>query len=128
MALHDGKHKAEQLGWKGKQWGIWNGRRLQTRPAVVVELTEQEHRMLLCWLAQDEADRRDSALYRKILDNCQGDERQADAIANGLRLGHREALPCLHEGNLLRCRPGAPVLEAIEAMRRAASGEGALCG
>jgi hypothetical protein len=120
MALHDGKHKAEQLGWKGKQWGVWNARLLKQRPAEVVELTETEHRALLLWLAQDEADRRDSALYRKILDECEGDRAKADAIAAQLRLGSRELMPLLHEGNLLRCRPGAPVLEVVQAMRSCA--------
>jgi hypothetical protein len=27
LALHDGKHKGEQLGWLGKQWGVWNRER-----------------------------------------------------------------------------------------------------
>lgn len=32
QALHDGKAKESQLGWKGKQWGVWNRRMF--RPIV----------------------------------------------------------------------------------------------
>jgi hypothetical protein len=124
MALHDGKHKAEQLGWKGKQWGLWNGSLLQPRPFVEVELSEREHADLLVWLAQDEADRRDSALYRKLLFACQGNREKADLLGQDLKLGYRESLPLMHEGNLLRCRPGAPVLDAVEQIRqRSVTGE-----
>ena len=31
LALHDGKHKESQLGWQGKQWGVWNRDRFTAR-------------------------------------------------------------------------------------------------
>jgi hypothetical protein len=33
LALHDGKKKGAQLGWQGKQWGIWGRERFTARQA-----------------------------------------------------------------------------------------------
>jgi len=45
VAAHASKHKKEQLGWKGKQWGIINRERFEERPALLqVELTIDEER------------------------------------------------------------------------------------
>ena len=42
-ALHSGKHKTEQLGWQGKQWGLWNRDAWQLRPPIASgEMTERE--------------------------------------------------------------------------------------
>ena len=46
--LHDSKHKKEQLGWKGKQWGIWNKKAWQARPALTEKTFTLEHRVTLC--------------------------------------------------------------------------------
>jgi hypothetical protein len=41
-ALHGGKSKAEQLGWQGKQWGVWNADAWQSRePLAVGEPSER---------------------------------------------------------------------------------------
>lgn len=45
VAAHASKRKKEQLGWKGKQWGIINRSRFEERPALLeVELTPEEER------------------------------------------------------------------------------------
>lgn len=58
MGLHSGKHKASQLGWKGKQWGIWNREAFSERKAVEFIITDRErdllYRILRKW---DQADR-----------------------------------------------------------------------
>lgn len=43
QALHNGKHKESQLGWRGKQWGVW-GRDMFTprAPLEVRELRPEE--------------------------------------------------------------------------------------
>ena len=42
-ALHSGKHKSEQLGWKGKQWGLWNRESWEARPPIVEgEMSQRE--------------------------------------------------------------------------------------
>ena len=33
LALHSGKEKSAQLGWKGKQWGVWNADAFTRREA-----------------------------------------------------------------------------------------------
>lgn len=40
ITLHSSKHKQEQLGWKGRQWGIWNAKAWQdVEPLTEGELT-----------------------------------------------------------------------------------------
>ena len=46
--LHDSKHKKEQLGWKGRQWGIWNTKAWKPRPALSEETFTPEQRVILC--------------------------------------------------------------------------------
>jgi hypothetical protein len=42
LALHAGKHKGQQLGWKGKQWGVIGGERFQRRACHAVDLTDRQ--------------------------------------------------------------------------------------
>lgn len=44
LADHTSKHKREQLGWQGRQWGIINRARLDFEGEVVAELSEDEHK------------------------------------------------------------------------------------
>jgi hypothetical protein len=48
LALHGGKHKSSQLGWKGKQWGVWNRAAFTPREASPVsrDLPEDLERAL----------------------------------------------------------------------------------
>ena len=46
--LHDSKHKKEQLGWKGRQWGIWNKKAWVARPPVHEAVFTQRQRIELC--------------------------------------------------------------------------------
>ncbi len=111
MGLHDGKHKEAQLGWKGKQWGIWNREAFTERKAVEFVLSERDHALLLRILRNwDVADR-----MRR--------ERDAEAWADSemvaqIRAAHGGRFPScfkvvpspvprpapryLHRGNLLR--------------------------
>nr|CRY97657.1 hypothetical protein [uncultured prokaryote] len=44
--LHDSKHKKEQLGWIGKQWGVWNRKAWCPRPAVRKSEFTQDQRVV----------------------------------------------------------------------------------
>jgi hypothetical protein len=46
--LHDSKHKKDQLGWKGRQWGIWNKKAWEARPALTETRFTPEQRVTLC--------------------------------------------------------------------------------
>jgi hypothetical protein len=47
MGLHSGKHKEAQLGWIGKQWGIWNVSAFAKREPVRAVLNRYQHRSFL---------------------------------------------------------------------------------
>jgi hypothetical protein len=47
MGLHSGKHKDAQLGWIGKQWGIWNVSAFAKREPVRATLNGYQHRSYL---------------------------------------------------------------------------------
>ena len=126
MGLHDGKHKTEQLGWKGKQWGIWNREAFTERKAVELVLSEREHALFLRILRNwDVADR-----IRRVKDA----ERRADEeMAGKIRAVHGGRLPrCfevvaspvprpapryLHRGNLLRLLDGEFVTFVLAAIQ-----------
>lgn len=42
VALHNGKHKTDQLGWKGKQWGIWCRDRFTPRASEVFQVSDRQ--------------------------------------------------------------------------------------
>lgn len=44
LADHTSKHKQEQLGWKGRQWGVVNRSMLDFSPVSTIEATEDEHK------------------------------------------------------------------------------------
>jgi len=46
--LHDSKHKREQLGWVGKQWGIWNRKSWEPRPALTAGTFTHRQRVIFC--------------------------------------------------------------------------------
>lgn len=43
LADHTSKHKAQQLGWKGRQWGIVNKGLLSYSPSESIEVPEEVH-------------------------------------------------------------------------------------
>jgi hypothetical protein len=47
MGLHSGKHKEAQLGWIGKQWGIWNVAAFTKREPVRATLNRYQHAQYL---------------------------------------------------------------------------------
>jgi hypothetical protein len=47
MGMHSGKAKEEQLGWLGKQWGIWNRHLLEERELVCLTVGRVGHWSLL---------------------------------------------------------------------------------
>jgi hypothetical protein len=115
MGLHDGKHKAEQLGWKGKQWGIWNREAFTEREAVEFVLSEREHALFLRILRNwDVADRmrreraaevaNDQEILAKIRADCGG---FVPACFRLLYAPQKRPRPrYLHRGNLLRLLDG----------------------
>jgi len=129
MGLHDGKHKSEQLGWKGKQWGIWNRELFTEREAVELVLSETEHALFLRILRNwDVADRMRRERDREAREDA---EMVAKICAdNGGKLPScfevrpspikRPKPRLLHRGNLLRLLDGefvAFVLAAIQTGR-----------
>jgi hypothetical protein len=52
QALHDGKHKADQLGWKGKQWGIWNRKMFNPIVPDVEEFTDDQDKLFRRWMTR----------------------------------------------------------------------------
>lgn len=46
--LHDTKSKKSQLGWKGRQWGIWNKKAFHRREPLTEGEFSQHQRILFC--------------------------------------------------------------------------------
>lgn len=44
--LHDSKHKKDQLGWKGRQWGIWNRKAWHKREPLTEGEFSREQRIV----------------------------------------------------------------------------------
>jgi hypothetical protein len=126
MGLHDGKHKAEQLGWKGKQWGIWNREAFTERDAVEFVLSEREHalflRILRNWDASDRARRQQAEEHvndMRILNDLR-------TLPGGVprcfrhtpaRLPTKPRPRPLHRGNLLRLLDGEFVTFVLAAIQ-----------
>jgi hypothetical protein len=67
MGMHSGKHKEEQLGWLGKQWGLWNVSAFAVREPVRATLNSKEHsRFLRCVRRLETAERRRHFLRLKM--------------------------------------------------------------
>lgn len=49
QAAHDSKHKQEQLGWKGKQWGIWNRSKFERIVPDEVQFTDAQDKLFRRW-------------------------------------------------------------------------------
>jgi hypothetical protein len=49
MALHDGKKKEGQLGWQGKQWGIWNRKLFERVAPNIGEMSDHQSRVFQRW-------------------------------------------------------------------------------
>lgn len=116
MGLHDGKHKAEQLGWKGKQWGIWNREAFSERKPVEFVLSDREWNLLLRllrnWDASDRARREqarerweDAEMIGKIKAFSGGVLPSCFAVIDP-PLPAKPRPRVLHRGNLLRLLPG----------------------
>ena len=131
MAMHAGKHKEEQLGWLGKQWGIWNAAALVERKAFEVELTARQHFQFLRWLRRlewAEKRRHCARLFEKALRGSRGLGGRVDAYSYTAWMKENEwaairyrvlarrlkghARP-LHQGNLLRLMKGPTALRML---------------
>lgn len=145
MALHDGKHKAAQLGWEGKQWGIWNQALFTEREAQTFDLAPHEHAQFLRVLAKLDRSKREGQLrakhprsgwvdvetFGKLASAANGwkgaiiTPKATPSPMGGFMGGFwwdapkfkRPYLPKLHRGNLLRCVDGAEVLRIIHAIK-----------
>jgi hypothetical protein len=118
MALHDGKKKEAQLGWQGKQWGVWNQDAFveRTPSNYSRELTPGMNaalrRFLRRWLSADRRFKAALHRYRSTLPHLAIEE----------RFRHRETARVLskpfhlHNGNLLRCLDGKQVDRILAAM------------
>lgn len=121
MALHDGKHKAEQLGWLGKQWGVWNREKFKARQPSCWsgEIPDDDHRLLLrIWTRWERAQKRAriAFLLRRVGEGkCTPDEvREHLGKVRSLRRGLRRSLP---EGGFMRCVEGRHVDALFVALR-----------
>jgi hypothetical protein len=130
MGLHDGKHKESQLGWKGKQWGIWNREAFTECPPVAdLILSEREHALFLRILRKwDQADRlrREQAQAHRDLEKCLNDLREFNGgrvppcfswSFDSLEVFRRPKPRLLHRGNLLRLLDGDFVKFVIVAIQ-----------
>jgi hypothetical protein len=120
LALHDGKHKEAQLGWLGKQWGIWNLWKFRVREPERFELTPRQHGQFLRVLRHLDRSAREGMQHRR-----EGWERRdlAAKIAAGempadlhVCSGPRPKEKLLHRGNLLRCVRGETVSVIVSAI------------
>ena len=118
MGLHNGKHKEAQLGWLGKQWGVWNREILQERDPATFTLTPREHslflRILRKWDVAQKIRReweRDRALLAQILEANQG------CASSFCIVIKRPVRRLLHRGNLLRCVEGSLVESILGAIQ-----------
>lgn len=108
MAMHDGKHKAEQLGWKGKQWGVWNRAAYSHREPETVVLSEKEHGFFLALLALHDREQKAAQFVQKINQQTGNDHQTLGIEPEHFPL--RE----MHRGNLLWCIDGKKVAELIQ--------------
>jgi len=92
VALHSGKHKGSQLGWQGKQWGIWNKSILTKRNPLRICIEGHDHPKFLRTLRNLENAARRSA-------------------------GKDSRVRSMHRGNLLRCMKGETAQKIINALR-----------
>ncbi|MDP1548490.1 MAG: hypothetical protein Q8L87_20955 [Anaerolineales bacterium] len=141
MALHDGKKKEAQLGWVGKQWGIWNESLFTEREPSTFDLNPREHAAFLRVLAKLDRSKKEAQKRAAYIPSGWVDvETIAVTTKTGqpverLRITPREVgapmgglwweapkwkrpeLPKMHRGNLLRCVSGAEVLRIIEGIK-----------
>jgi hypothetical protein len=120
LALHDGKHKEAQLGWLGKQWGIWNRAKFVSRDPERFELTPREHGQFLRILRHLDRSIREGQQVRK--EDAQRywleKEKARGALPPSifLRPCPRPKEKLLHRGNLLRCVRGETVSAIVGAL------------
>jgi hypothetical protein len=134
MGLHDGKHKTEQLGWLGKQWGIWNRGKYVERAPVVFDLNTRQHGAFLRFLRRLEIANRRSAAFRAwhLLLNAEWDLVEAPrawrlikafrrrgmvTLKGGVLFVHVEKSVKMHKGNLLRLMRGEIAAQILNAMK-----------
>ena len=107
LGLHSGKHKESQLGWLGKQWGIWNQAALVERVPVELSLRPREHALLLRILRNLETAEKMRFEKNKSLKEMASLAYTVPEWANCLDVKvKRPRRRLLHRGNLLRCTSG----------------------
>lgn len=108
MALHDGKHKAEQLGWLGKQWGVWNREKFTLREpsGFSGEVNAEEYRLLMrMWNRWERVKKKQRVAWLVArAAECPEERRELNAKAAAVRRGLRRSLPA---GGFMRCVEGA---------------------
>lgn len=117
MALHDGKSKAAQLGWEGKQWGIWNRELFTEREPAKFTLSAAQHSLFLRTLAKLERSSKQAQLHAKYRAELQQHaELLAACPALVVVAPRRPKPPRLNRGNLLRCIKGDQVERIAQAI------------
>lgn len=107
LGLHSGKHKESQLGWLGKQWGIWNQAALVERVPVELALKPREHALLLRILRNLEIAEKMRFETKKSLRDYHALSYNFPEWAGSLAVRvKRPRRKLLHRGNLLRCTSG----------------------
>jgi hypothetical protein len=118
MALHDGKKKSDQLGWLGKQWGVWNREKFVDRPplssvSLPAGMDKVYRRFLRRWLWSKRRTAAETHLEQAERSKTTEDrQRHLDAWKS---LSKKPR--ALHGGNLLRCCNGSEFARLALAMR-----------
>lgn len=114
MGTHDSKHKKEQLGWIGKQWGVWNAELFGKRdPLGVYAMGDGPYFAVLRALSKLDVARRWM--------HSQAEDRRvySDLLSNGVTCIHwvpdkKPKRVEMHQGNLLRLLTGDVARRIIE--------------
>ena len=122
MGLHDGKHKTEQLGWLGKQWGVWNRAAFVKREPVLVVLDHRDKFLLVRVLEKLHRGER----YRIQLEKEEIEQALAREFTFIICCARRRPkIQRIHRGNLLRCIKGETVGRIVRAIQSGQLGRGA---
>lgn len=119
LALHDSKHKREQLGWIGKQWGIWNRERFTQRKESPMsrDLTEGQLRVLRRLLNRWEFAKNRARLQllksRLVTPRSLQEFKELPAKIAAAKRSLSRKLP---KGGFLRCVEGSHLEQLLSAM------------
>jgi hypothetical protein len=115
IGLHDGKQKEAQLGWLGKQWGVWNRDQFTKREPLKYSGGHRERMILLRTLSKLQRSQLEAKLREK--------DRAEWALVASYNIPDLYQIPSprphlrkMHQGNLLRCIEGQIVVRIMDAI------------